>query len=454
MQNNVDIRFQRSPHSIPAAQPKPQSLVAPQPQSGLASISPLADPMHSKLELWPAASAAKMPDDSLATKQSSSFSRSHSDCRSHETMAQYSSPHETSEADAADEQAQKEDVRKSFVEGTKKALDHARSFRGHIDIRLQVGKVIFLDVSEDLKQDLTPPGFSAIISRVAGFDEIDSCFSNLLTTTTDDVDWVLQFAGVTDPRNPFKVESAFELICEGLDKAELHLVVDASTANEPYVAAPDDFIGAVYVHAPQRVWDARLLVSATRQTPTKLDTVDGAKGLVDSLYVRKKANELIPYVEARDGLGLDVKTVRLHTRMSYSLGETSPVAVEIKRVHDFKLRRRKDEDHGNGRLLLAESVSSEEMIREQRLWYEVALVLTKRPTAFEENVSLETGEETRWQVDDVVDEWTIRSIEEVGTGLVERMDNVGLGNRGVAWEYETRKMEKQRSTSEAPDEFW
>ena len=344
---------------------------------------------------------------------------------------------------------------KSFINGVTSALEHARSFRGTINVELQIGRAIVPEVPQDVRDDLTPQGFSSVISRLKAFSSLNSAFTNLVTTSPSDVDFILDVAGFGGRRSPYHAEASLELVCESIDKAEIRIVVDAMEKREnqePYVSLGESLIGGVYLHAPQRVWDARFLVSGSFRVP--VECTPDAKALTDSLFVRVQDGSRLPYAQGRDGGGLRVQTVRLHTLLRYSSGVNNPINLQVRRVREMKIQRPEATDHTNRGLFHAVCLNEEDSITEQLLWYEMSLRLVQHPSQFRENETLELGEEASWRVEDVVEESALRHLEDVATLLVEKMDNVGFHNKGRAWAYERKKREALQIVSEMPDEFW
>lgn len=345
---------------------------------------------------------------------------------------------------------------KSFINGMVKALEQARSFRGSINVEMQIGRIVLPDVTQDIREDLSPQGFSTVLSRIDSFGTIHGAFTNLLTTSASDVDFVLEVAGFSAKASPYHVEATFEFVCETDDKAQVRVMVDAMKSNEsrdPYVSLGETMIGGVYLHAPQRIWDARLLVSGSVRVP--VDRIDGAQALTDSLFVRMEDSNKLPSVLARDGDGLRVITVRLHTVLRYSSGVSSPINLQMRRVHELQIMRPETTGQTNRGLFHAVRLGDDAaMADEQLLWYEVSLRLVQHPSQFCENEGLELGEEAGWRVEDVVEESALRHLEDLATLLVERLDDVGFRNKGPAWMYETKKSEAVRSVLEMPDQFW
>ena len=338
-----------------------------------------------------------------------------------------------------------EEPRSSFRSGVYRSLDAARLFRGSIEVEIQFGMVIVDTYWPEQLKELKLEQFAHNMADRKDFTDLHSVFTNVLTTSPDDVDYMItSIYSDDDPKNikPFKIDSLLELTCEASDKSEVRIIVDMQSP-EPgsgvqisYAKGHDCLLGAVYVHAPNQTWDARCIVTGHRRF-VALDEVSGAKSLHDRLYaaIEPRQNGQIPQLQGRDGDGLNVQAARIITVLKYSCGSNKPYYIEVRRVHDLLLRRPETQDVKNRGVFRADCLSDETMTSEQRLWYEFSLKLSIHGGTFKENEKMSIGSEAGWKAHEVVDEKALKRVEEAVWCLLKRMDPVGAKNKGVGWKW-------------------
>lgn len=83
-----------------------------------------------------------------------------------------------------------------------------------------------------------------------------------------------------------------------------------------------------------------------------------------------------------------------------------------------------------------------------RLWYEVSLVSLVAEARFEQNLSLELGEDANWVPGHVLRAENVEQLLKVKDQLVQGMDDVGAGNFGPAAREEARRLEVERKAEE------
>ncbi|KAI9662149.1 MAG: hypothetical protein M1831_002845 [Alyxoria varia] len=371
-----------------------------------------------------------------------------------------------------------------FLAGVKAALERARMFRGAVSTELQLGQIVVSRPVDELTQSsgIKEENFTNYMSHVKGFAKLSETFTNLITTETTDLSLVLKTANVNPNHPPLRVESFVELACECANQTICRIIVPlCKDGGEPYVTTEDELIGAVYMHAPRYVWDARFLV--TGNNVYSLNAIAGAAPLMKNLFIRTSNEQKLPMVQGRDNEHLRLQSVRLFTKLCYSPTNTSAYDVHIKRIHDYSVIRHNNVGAAQNRgLFRAESLPETVMVDDWRLWYEVSLkpalkfshasqdatvksgeetLIDLEPEAkpdpqelFKENPGLKLGQKASWQVDDVVDGEAIRRVRDVARRMCEELNDVGAGNKGPAWRLEKEKKEHFERKNTIPDEFW
>lgn len=330
----------------------------------------------------------------------------------------------------------------------KSAFEQARLHRGSIQSRFEIGRVLMhhdtkvtderMDWAYMKAEHLT--GFSC-------FKTFQGAFTPSITTASRDMCAILLELGITS--DPFVSIAIWELTCSTTDKQEVRIVVNASDDTEPVIEAHKQICGATYVHRPQNVHDARWISFCISYKDCK--AVPGAQELLDSLHTPQvqdlEAAFSYPELQGRDRPALSVKAVQLRVSSRYALPDRSANHyIEISRIVEPRVLRREEAIAVESHPFRVPSLTEIELSRFDVLWYEVSLGLIESPHAFKENESLDVGSEASWTVDQVVDknyEQDLAILEAATNDLVERMDNLGLQNRGMAKQLEMKRKNKR-----------
>lgn len=362
------------------------------------------------------------------------------------------------------------------------ALERARAVRGTLTMTVQIGQVIVMDVPRDGRKVAERKQFQELMGSIPKFDSFDKTFTPLVSTSAADMDVILDMLGMSG-QTPVRSASFLELGCRrSYDSSYVRLVVDVLKSESGVVAAPfaktnDTLHGAFYAHHPQHVWDSRFVIASHVKYP--LAACSGAEAFMSKLSMRDRNDG--PVIRGRDDDGLEVAQCRLYTTTRWAVPATlSPDAglyVELTKVVCMPVLRQGAVQKGP---FMCRCSSDKELIANRQLWYEVTLGFRQTPSPLRENEpfvgivdpacpsedhvavddvaryghELELGEKASWTPEDVLTEKQLGAITDVAARLVERMDSVGLGNRGPGAERE-EQLVKQKARMEAEeDQFW
>lgn len=320
-------------------------------------------------------------------------------------------------------------------------LDDARSFSGRVNVELQLGKILVNTLPGGISPPpLFPADFLASLIKLEEFKSSDS-FTQALTRSWDDISFILGVFSV----EPILAKSgaSYEIICRKTDQEKIRLVVDAVHAStKSHYILPPTMLGTAFFHFPQRVWDARLLISGTKIA----ETCKGAQSLVDSLYIRMQQGRAV--VKGRDGDGLHVETVQLRKFADYVIAPD--VHMHIEMVRELSISRPAINAEENVGMFQTAVEDEEAMAQQQTLWYEVSLRPSNMATC--SNEDLQTGP-ADWKPFDIISQAALYAMCKLGTAVVEKMDCVGMNNRGPLYSREQRLIKK---AAEAPpaDVYW
>ncbi len=123
---------------------------------------------------------------------------------------------------------------------------------------------------------------------------------------------------------------------------------------------------------------------------------------------------------------LRVKAMTLHRQQDYTCSLHPSTFVSITEVQDLYIQRNADEPD----LIRACAKSPAEMIRDNRLWYEVSLSSLVAEEKFKQNMGLEFGDVAGWTPNEIIDAGVIEHLAVVARDVVTRIDGVGYNNKG------------------------
>ena len=374
---------------------------------------------------------------------------------------------------------------RNALAGFHSALERARALRGSLSISAQLGKVIVNNAPSEARKDITNKNFESKLKQFSGFDTMDQTFLAALTTSSGDVDSLLESLGVNERVSSIHESAYFEFTCIRSDKTTTRIVVDVLGSDDhrpatPFARSSETILGAWYDHHPQRFWDSR--ITLTNHTNYPLANHDGAEAFVDHLSIRHKPGMPGPNVSGRNDEALHMQAAHFYSTTRWPLvrGWTvqEDVYIEVKRVLDMPVYLKKDDPNATMGLFLAPCLSEEEMARDQRLWFEISLGLTNPSPAIAQNEPhpqitdpgrpiqnqaaidalrgspLALYEKSDWKPEDVLKPDQLLALHEAATGVVHKMDGVGARNKGFGAEREAKLIRERKKLESTPDQFW
>lgn len=354
----------------------------------------------------------------------------------------------------------------------RQSLEYARSFRGEIEVRIQIGQVFLQKLPKDFRTELNEEMFVSTITEMdqSAFKKFEGAFTHLVTSSTTDTDCLLEIIGLQPSDHPYETNTTYNFGCERHDKSMITIVVGGDQEErESHLRSQQRLLGSWYAHHPQRVWDARMLV--TGHASSELEDCIGAPEFVSRLHVQHQSDYPGPSMQGRDGNhGIELQNVQVHTTIRYRINmavpsqqsisseeSTSDCYVEIKSVIDLPIYRPETSssnpaETGEFRALCGSKAA---MIAKHRLWYEVSFGFVTPPEAFSENATtLELGEKAAWTGEDVISEKSLLALHEIATKAVEKMDNIGARNVGRGAKEEKVRFDEEDEKRKRPDIFW
>ncbi|KAL3438731.1 hypothetical protein BDV09DRAFT_159534 [Aspergillus tetrazonus] len=251
----------------------------------------------------------------------------------------------------------------------------------------------------------------------------------------------------------------YEFHCRSNTDELLLIVIDEQGGFS--IQNPKSSLGAVNIHFPHRVWDARAVIeSATQYRPGSRPEPDElARHLADHLWVPASQNICIytSLPRGRSKMIIEKVVMKRWTRHRFlhpgegMRNESQDIFLQLTEVQDLFLGIKMLQGIQHVR---ARYTNSEEMVQRGKAWYELSLVSPTIETILETNEALEVGERTEeWCSADFLGDIELSPGQEfiphkspvataIGAGgvaqmlqvakaVIEKMDGVGACNRGL-----------------------
>lgn len=334
---------------------------------------------------------------------------------------------------------------KSVFEGLRPALEAAEYFSGPLTLEVQLGLVLIPLLPKTYDQGTITVGeWTRIFQPRNGLAAPTTKFIDRLTTAGSDVDHIvdLKTSKAEGKRHLFEQDYteynvSYEFHCR-------------TTANQPFIIAIDEqgkhsirkptkTLGAVNLHFPAQTWDASVVLSGVIEHVAGSDPEleEAVRYLVDNLWVQPdkslirifsrlpKGNKFViekvlmkrwtRHRHIRNGdAAAATATATDTTNATDTDNATSPTAEsQVSIIHenenDIFLQVTEVQDlligssTSDSQALRARCAPHPEMIKKDRLWYEVSLVSPAIEAILKTNTDVEIGERTEdWRSTDLL----------------------------------------------------
>lgn len=207
-------------------------------------------------------------------------------------------------------------------------------------------------------------------------------------------------------------------------------------------------IGSLNWHFPKRYWDARLVVNSFE--PLSSDIRSAAQELVNNLQVQpcldQKSININTKIENGD---LVIKSILLCRETRHNVPEYRDITFHLSEMQELSLSPQSESKP----VYEASLPPSQPSNRSQwcKTWWEVAFSSKSASETFKKNDGLELGEESTWTAQDVIGKEVVKDLSYVTRDLVERIDFVGLSNKGPKGGSGAKTSDREKPSTEA---YW
>lgn len=335
---------------------------------------------------------------------------------------------------------------RDFELATTTILEIAQYSQGPIKLRVEIGRILIDNMSgssEFKKKPFSIGDWPRVFPIKAGGIKLVSLFTNLLTTSPADAQFVLSLKHSTGRRMftelPAERKVTYRFKCITATDDEVFVEVDERGGYE--ILCKEDLIGALNWHFPRRFWDARLTVTSSEQVSS--DIRKSVKEMVNSLCIRpsqdQKNFDLSTKIETGD---LRIQSIILHRETRHAVSDYADILLHLLEVQELNLFHQEGKVEYQASLPPVPNTSSPGC----GSWWEVSLSSVLATDAFKQNQVLELGDSASWTPEEVIGKNSVKDLSYVARDLVERIDAVGSLNKGPKGGSGTKSSDQGKST--------
>ncbi|KAL4752140.1 hypothetical protein BDW72DRAFT_212228 [Aspergillus terricola var. indicus] len=339
----------------------------------------------------------------------------------------------------------------------------AEAFPGIVTFELQFGLALIPLMPKTRNTNMiSSTEWSEIFQPRNGMPTPTTKFVNRLTACGSEIDHIIDLRKSKAEKKSRMFEEeyseyniCYEFHCRPNTDELLLIVIDEQGGFS--IQNPKSSLGAINIHFPHRVWDARANIeSATRYRPGSRPELDElARHLADHIWIPASQNICIYTSLPRASKTIIERVVmKRWTRHRYlrpgegRRSESQDIFLQVTEVQDLFLGIKMLQGAQHVR---ARYTSPEEMIQRGKAWYELSLVSPTIETILGTNEALEVGEKTEeWCSDDflgnaesstgqefisykspvatAIGAGGVAQMLQVAKAVVEKMDGVGACN--------------------------
>ncbi|KAL4943798.1 hypothetical protein BDV06DRAFT_234275 [Aspergillus oleicola] len=364
-----------------------------------------------------------------------------------------------------------EDVKQLF-EAMKSTLEAAEAFPGIVTLEIQFGLVIVPILPKTCSDILMScADWSKIFQPRNGMPAPTTKFIDRLTVCGSEIDHIVDLKKSKSQGKSRMFEQdyseygiSYEFHCRARVDELLIIAIDEQGGYK--IQNPKSLLGAVNMHFPRRIWDARAVVgSVVPYRPGSHPEFEKvAKYLADHLWIpAEKYIRIHTSLPKESKMTIEKVFVKRWTRHRYLRADGPPspshatmspeILLQVTEVQDLFIGIGTHQS-SDRQYVRARYSTTEEMIQRGKVWYELSLVSSALETILKTNAALETGERTEeWRSSDLFGDAAaslagqpsdspnspvaaaignagIADLLRVSKAVAEKMDQVGACNRG------------------------
>lgn len=345
---------------------------------------------------------------------------------------------------------------KNVFEALRPALEAAEYFSGPLTLETQLGLVLIPLLPKTYNQgSITVDEWTRIFQPRNGLPAPTTKFINRLTTAGSDVDHIidLKTSKAEGKRHMFEQDYteynvSYEFHCR--TTADQPFIIAIDEQGKHSIRKPTKTLGAVNMHFPTQIWDASMVLSGVIEhvSGTDPELEEAVRYLVDNLWVQPekslirifsrlpKGNKFViekvlmkrwtrhrhirngDAAAAADADAENAKSPTAENQIVAINDNDNDIFLQVTEVQDLLI----GSSTSDSQALRARCAPHPEMIKKDRLWYEVSLVSPAIEAFLKANTDVEIGERT--------EDW--RSPNLLGNHATLVADDYGMSNLNLS----------------------
>ena len=321
---------------------------------------------------------------------------------------------------------------KDYEESAKQLLASALPRRGPVVFEVGIGRLLInhqVGSAEFKSKPFSLSDWFSAFPIKSGLDRLETRFTPRLTTSLEDVEFILA-TRLPKARRIFENDTSqhptlrnvhYVFSCKSKQSNQIIIVVDQDGAFK--ILGGEVLVGSLDFHFPKRSWDASL-----RLRTSSLRSIDYHKQ-VESIVRNLKIST-----------GPDQTTLNLSTQTIDEELVIQSIVVRRETYHpckvyaDLLLRLCEVQDLQackQGHRYDGGIQDRESMIDAGRYWWEASITSLNATSILEENDEMEIGDTATWDAETIIEKGIVRDLYSLSNDLVTRIDCVGLHNKGL-----------------------
>ena len=338
---------------------------------------------------------------------------------------------------------------RQYEGAAKRMLAPATFHPGLVEFEVKIGR-IFLNPNtgsnEFKKRQFGIPEWTSAFPSGPNINtsRIETVFTPRLTTSRSDASSISKLL-LPHARPVFGQAQAtrkelYVITCKARDSERVLIKVHKDGKFDVHGSAT--LIGAVEWFFPKRSFDGRL--SLISHDAPDLHQYYQAQAVVANLKITPSSNftSLDVSIKTIDQ-DVTIESIMLQREATHTAILHPDLSLHLNEVNDLHLSPLENGVHGA-------ITSSNDMIKQDRLWWEASITSTLAESTFKENEILEMGEKATWDPELFIEKGIVRDLYNLTEEVVTRIDHVGFDNKGLKASSGSKSTKYQKSIQNPP----
>ncbi|KAL9012272.1 MAG: hypothetical protein Q9173_002947 [Seirophora scorigena] len=331
----------------------------------------------------------------------------------------------------------------AFELATSQLLQSANTFRGIVDLEVDIGRILIKAGNGAIGRTFLPNGWSSVFNdRTA--DKPETEFTHRLPASDIDIQYIVSLEQPNGRRifaeEPYESVIQYRFLCgtksgdeeyvlvldtvESEDEANtlLRVILQVDGSGLVQLLSTEYLVGAVNWHFPKRQWDARLAVKVTERIEDSYR--DSVEAISSTLSVVPSVDGRTAKIFAEFGnTDLIFKSASIHREMKFHCVAYPSYGIscsEVQCIGPTKERQR----YSNAACAAAAANNGDR-------WWEIKLHSTEAMDRLRQSKDLSIGAEAEWSSNEIIGE-TVKQLHYLARDIVTQIDGIGIDETTIS----------------------